>query len=1035
MQAEPDHLSTEMVLIGITDNMAVSFQGRVGPIVQTVTRTIDNIIFDSNDSIEVSYVNYFFSSTEKSSSEVIVEYTDGLPLHTGPKSNSEFVAEYHHEKYVDEQKSSVIVESFNYMTGTFSSYEDRSASKKSFDFNRNIVLSNQSLLYTITGNDYKVGLQTVGDWEIRPFLQTASTKHLINNPFLDDPESKAPPWDGQVLLESGTSFGHRPIFFQGIAYNFPEPTEFISKTSKLIDENSNFSRHLESFNLLNQNFARSMHISNPTTHDVIEMKSGLYVMQPEMFNKSNTIYRSLGYGPPADKAVSISLTVSNPRDTFSKNNQFSKLLDNYSSKDDEFVEIVKNTTLNDVTWVDKIKVLNFEFSKTAYFERTNPLEVPVKVFYTPVLDKPFIHKVFFVNFDTGKPKFKPFLQSPDKTFLIEQNYMHSTVSIGKGPKNKFKHLMIEELYRPGFRSYEQVYEFIMEKFEVVSSTQFDYNKFGHTFYEVIQTKRPSLSGGSNAFGHDLLPIEVGPTSIKNKIFNLEEHVENSLQAAGRSGTHRDGEYREIQNIDLYEFQYLDYDVKSKGPYSEDWRLDKEKSTFNFIYTIDEDPSNGRLPECLSFDDGRLTGTVHETDKFLRKYSWEDWMKIQGETDSDGNFISLSDSLDFSYEDFELITPRKWEVNLTGRSITKGTIDLVYNGVELKRGDIITQTIAGQSSEFEIVEKVSEFDKETDRATGGLITETIHRYEFENLRGEIEITTLTDLFVETFVDGKSELQKEVNNLQEELQFSVNFKASVLQKQIEELSATIIENDLVNPTGYAYIEKTPSGKQVNYQYVLNEEGDSFVVDDLEMLTGGVVTKFIKLIFTIRNNWSFDRDLRLFTDSSIIDSEFPNRTDWVEDQRSKGRGLFDPQLNNNEIDKMLIGYMKEYKDSIISIERYLEERDIIIESRIYIDPDQKIKYKNFLDRFIYIDRKSNMWQKNDYLIMSITSEDFFLEFPINDGRDRGQSLDTISETENGKQVFKINCDFNVDEQTFYNNVDDVRELRGYPVYASCN
>ena len=70
--------------------MAISFQGRAGPTVQTVTRTIDNIIFDSNDSIKVSYVNYFFSSTEKSSSEVIVEYTDGMPLHTGPKSNSEF---------------------------------------------------------------------------------------------------------------------------------------------------------------------------------------------------------------------------------------------------------------------------------------------------------------------------------------------------------------------------------------------------------------------------------------------------------------------------------------------------------------------------------------------------------------------------------------------------------------------------------------------------------------------------------------------------------------------------------------------------------------------------------------------------------------------------------------------------------------------------------------------------------------------------------------------------------------------------------
>ena len=261
------------------------------------------------------------------------------------------------------------------------------------------------------------------------------------------------------------------------------------------------------------------------------------------------------------------------------------------------------------------------------------------------------------------------------------------------------------------------------------------------------------------------------------------------------------------------------------------------------------------------------------------------------------------------------------------------------------------------------------------------------------------------------------------------------ASILQKQIEELNATIIENDSVNPSGYAYIEKTPTGKQVNYQYVSNESGDSFVVDDLEMITAGSVNKFVKLIFTIRNNWSFDRDLRLFTNDSISDSGFADRTAWVEDQRSRGRALFDPQLNNKEIDKMLIEYMKEYKDSIISIDQYLEQRDIIVESRIYIDPDQKIKYKIFLDKFIYINIKSNIWKKDDYLISTITPEDFALEFPINDGRDRGQSLDTISETENGEQVFKINCDFNVDEQTFYNNIDDVREIRGYPVYASCN
>ena len=48
------------------------------------------------------------------------------------------------------------------------------------------------------------------------------------------------------------------------------------------------------------------------------------------------------------------------------------------------------------------------------------------------------------------------------------------------------------------------------------------------------------------------------------------------------------------------------------------------------------------------------------------------MKTQGTTDEVGRFVPLLDTLDFDYADFDLITPRQWEVNITGRSITTGT---------------------------------------------------------------------------------------------------------------------------------------------------------------------------------------------------------------------------------------------------------------------------------------------------------------------------------------------------------------------------
>ena len=512
-------------------------------------------------------------------------------------------------------------------------------------------------------------------------------------------------------------------------------------------------------------------------------------------------------------------------------------------------------------------------------------------------------------------------------------------------------------------------------------------------------------------------------------------IENSFGAAGRAGRHRDNEYREIHILDRYEYTSIDYDLETHTTYDPDAPEDIEDETFNWVYTIDDDPNNGRIPECLKLEGSRIIGEFTDTDKFLRQYSWETWMKTQGTTDDSGNFVPLRDTLDFDYADFDLIPLRQWEVNITGKNITKGTIDLVYDGVELTTGDVMTQTIGDVESRFEIVRKISEFDKVSDRSTGSLSYEVIHRYEVENIRGDIEVTTLEETFTETFVSGESVLQSEKTRAQEELLFSTGIRKSILQKKIEDLTNTIAENLITNPTGYGFISKIPSGKEIDVNYVTNEENDSFLVDDFVQIGSGSVSKFIKIIFKIRNNWSFDRDLMLFTDDSIVDTEFSTRTEWVNAQRENNRAVWIPSINNAELDLALVEFIKNYDIGAISIDDFISERDFIIDSRDFSTPDQKTEYKEFLDTIIFINLKSGEWEKDVNIINTLAGDHISNLFPITDSKDRGERFDTISQTENGEQVYKLNCSLNVDEQTFYDNIDTVQVIRGYPIYASCN
>ena len=118
------------------------------------------------------------------------------------------------------------------------------------------------------------------------------------------------------------------------------------------------------------------------------------------------------------------------------------------------------------------------------------------------------------------------------------------------------------------------------------------------------------------------------------------------------------------------------------------------------------------------DSGIISGKMSDTDRFLRKYSWEPWARLQGDVNENGEFISFADSLDFDYTDFEMPDPRTWKVSVIGRNISRGIIVLEHgSNEEFEVGQEITQTNSGSSDVTAILtRKLETFEKLVDRGT-------------------------------------------------------------------------------------------------------------------------------------------------------------------------------------------------------------------------------------------------------------------------------------------------------------------------------
>ena len=58
-----------------------TFQGRSGPAVKTLTRRVDNLVYDSVDEIIVDYKNYYYSSDKNSTPHFFEQFKDGLKFY------------------------------------------------------------------------------------------------------------------------------------------------------------------------------------------------------------------------------------------------------------------------------------------------------------------------------------------------------------------------------------------------------------------------------------------------------------------------------------------------------------------------------------------------------------------------------------------------------------------------------------------------------------------------------------------------------------------------------------------------------------------------------------------------------------------------------------------------------------------------------------------------------------------------------------------------------------------------------------------
>ena len=446
-----------------------------------------------------------------------------------------------------------------------------------------------------------------------------------------------------------------------------------------------------------------------------------------------------------------------------------------------------------------------------YTQEKNDILINLEPKYISDSDKTFIRSIFYIELDDYQDYlgYVPYVKtSTDTAYIPDEQFLQTKVHIPDKNIFKFRYEEIkfggkyvvteagevfvfyntmEARYAGYYKDYDTLYEYINDLFLSTNLSSHDSIKPHETLYYRPESNHP-INGGSH-LGHTVPHVMV--MSNSTRLMETEYIKETTAENV-------DQEYRFSQSVvgrdaafgKLFEFDPVYHDLNQNAI----------GDTFNFVYEV----VNGRLPNCLTINNGIISGNIGETEQFLNQYSYESWIKNQNL------------EIDTNYDDFNPEQIKEVEVTIVGRATTQGTIDII-DDVGFSVGDIITQRDSSGNLQGSATVTRILFNYTREFSVLGADPEDLNiiRYEIDNIEGSFLESDTNQIFVNDELRIVLESLQRVNGL------------IVLESELSTASGLIKQIDLIFPINNNYTYDKD-------RFLLNTEGISDREDEYEWLT---------------------------------------------------------------------------------------------------------------------------------------------------------------------------------------------------------